>query len=195
MNRAPAPSVPRKPPLLRRLGPALGRRARLAWRRLRHPRARFGAGCDIRRGLCLYIEEGGRVRFGPRCVLDRDMTIEARGLLDVGAGTIFGHHVTLGVNERVSIGDDCLIAEMVAIRDHDHRHDRLDVPIRDQGSVSAPVTIGRNVWLGGKVTVLKGVTIGDNAIVGANAVVSRDIPANAIAVGVPARVIRMREAS
>jgi acetyltransferase-like isoleucine patch superfamily enzyme len=56
----------------------------------------------------------------------------------------------------------------------------------------APVRIGRNVWLGAKVTVSKGVAIGDNAIVGANAVVTHDIPPNAIAAGVPARIIRMR---
>ena len=82
---------------------------------------------------------------------------------------------------------------LVAIRDHDHRFDGpLAVPIREQGHVCAPVTIGDNVWLAGKSTVLKGVTIGDNAVVGANAVVTRDIPANAVAMGVPARVIRYR---
>jgi acetyltransferase-like isoleucine patch superfamily enzyme len=135
---------------------------------------------------------GGHVSIGDRCILDRDMTIECRGSLTVGDRTIFGHHCTLAASESIEIGEDCLIAEMVSIRDHDHRFDRLDVPVREQGSVSAPVRIGRNVWLGAKVTVVKGVTIGDNAIVGANAVVTRDIPANAIAVGVPARVIRMR---
>jgi acetyltransferase-like isoleucine patch superfamily enzyme len=83
---------------------------------------------------------------------------------------------------------------MVSIRDHDHCFDRLDIPVREQGAVSAPITIGRNVWIGAKVTVTKGISIGDNAIVGANAVVTKDIPANAIAVGIPARVIRTRQA-
>jgi acetyltransferase-like isoleucine patch superfamily enzyme len=94
--------------------------------------------------------------------------------------------------ESIEIGEDCLIAEMVSIRDHNHRFDRLDVPVRCQGMASAPIRIGRNVWIGGKATIIKGVTIGDNAVIGANAVVTHDVPANSIAVGVPARVIKVR---
>ena len=111
----------------------------------------------------------------------------------MGARTIFGHHCTLAALDSLRIGEDCLLAEMVSIRDHDHRFDDLEIPIREQGAVSAPVVLGKNVWLGAKVTVLKGVTIGDNAIVGAGAVVTKDIPENAICAGVPARVIRLRD--
>jgi len=182
-----------EPPVLMRIGGGLGRRVRLFWARLRFPRARFGAACDVRSGLRLRLGPGASADFGPRCVLDNDLTIECTGRLEVGARTIFGHHCTLAACESVDIGEDCLIAEMVSIRDHDHCFDRLDVPTRDQGAAVAPVRIGRNVWLGTKVTVTKGVCIGDNAVVGANAVVTRDIPANAVAVGIPARVVRMRE--
>jgi len=181
------------PPAWQRLGPALARRLRLSWMRLRFPRARFGAGCDIQRGFHLVLGPEARLVVGRRCVLDRDMTIECRGTLEIGDRTIFGHHCTLGVVDSVVIGPDCLIAEMVAIRDHDHRFDGPPgVPVREQGTVCAPVRIGSNVWLAGKATVLKGVTIGDSAVVGANAVVTKDIPAYAVAVGVPARVIRYR---
>lgn len=134
----------------------------------------------------------GAVSFGERCILDRSLTIESEGVLKVGDRTIFGHHCTVAAVESVEIGEDCLIAEMVSIRDHDHCFDRTDVPIRDQGSIKAPVRIGNNVWLGSKVTVVRGVSIGDNAIVGANSVVTKDIPANAIAVGAPAKVVRIR---
>ena len=160
--------------------------------RLRYPRARFGARCDIRRRFEMRMEVFARVEFGEHCVLDSDMTVECMGALRIGARTIFGHHCTLAAREAVTIGEDCLIAEMVSIRDHDHSFGRLDVPTREQGFAIAPVRIGNNVWLASKVTVTKGVTIGDNAIVGANAVVTHDIPANAIAVGVPAHVLRMR---
>lgn len=182
-----------KPPTLERLAAALARRASLACARLRFPRARFGARTDVRRGFRLTLGRNARLTVGERCILDRDMTIECQGTLAIGDRTIFGHHCTLASRDSLIIGRDCLIAEMVAIRDHDHRFDGpLPVPIREQGHVCAPVTIGDNVWLAGKVTVLKGVTIGDNAVVGANAVVTRDIPANAVAVGIPARVIRYR---
>jgi acetyltransferase-like isoleucine patch superfamily enzyme len=181
-----------KPPFHLRLTRAANRYWRLAWMRTMNRRARFGAGCDIRRGSTLVMERNGWVEFGPNCILDRFLTVECVGVLRVGANVIFGHNCTIAARESILIGDDCLIAEMVSIRDHDHRLDRLDVPTRDQGAVCSPVRIGRNVWLGSKVTVLKGVTIGENAVIGANSVVTRDIPANAVAVGAPAKVIRFR---
>ena len=143
----------------------------------------------------MRLEKEARVEFGRQCILDRSLNIECHGTLMVGARTIFGHHCTVVAEQQVEIGADCLIAEMVAIRDHDHCFDRLDIPVREQGMVVSPVRIGNNVWLASKVTVTRGVTIGDNAIVGANAVVTRDIPANAIAVGIPARIVKMRDGS
>lgn len=168
------------------------RRMRLLYLRLRFPSVKFGSQCDIRGGLQLQLRPGADLRFGSECVVDRQMTIECEGTLHIGERTIFGHHCTVAARSSVIIGPDCLIAEMVSIRDHNHRFDRLDIPVREQGNEVGAVRIGRNVWLGGKVTVVSGVTIGDNAIIGANAVVTRDIPANAIAVGVPAKVIRFR---
>ena len=170
----------------------IARRARRKYLQARYPRAQLGAHCDVRSGLHLMLGRDADFRVGEGCVLDRDMTIECRGILHIGQRVIFGHHCTLGVRESLIIGDDALLAEMVSIRDHDHRFDALDTPIREQGMICAPIVIGRNVWIGAKVSVVKGVTIGDNAIIGANAVVTRDIPANAIAAGVPARVIKMR---
>jgi acetyltransferase-like isoleucine patch superfamily enzyme len=177
---------------VRRLLPALRRRARLARARVRHPRVRFGPRCDVRPGLSVVAAPGASVSFGEGCVLDRGLTVESRGRLSVGDRVIFGHHVTIAVHDSVTIGADSLLAEMVSIRDHDHAFADPDVPIRDQGVVVAPVVIGRDVWIGGKATVVRGVTIGDKAVIGAGAVVTRDVPAGAIAVGVPARVVGYR---
>jgi len=66
------------------------------------------------------------------------------------------------------------------------------VPIKDQGIVKRPVRIGPDVWLGTKATVLRGVEIGRGSVIGANSVVTRDVPDYAIAVGVPAKVVRSR---
>lgn len=178
--------------LLSRANALASRRARLKYLQARFRGASFGPGCDIRAGLHLVLGPDAKLEIGEGAILDRFMTIECTGRLFIGARVIFGHHCTLASRENVEIGDDSLLAEMVSIRDHDHRFERLDVPIREQGADVAPVVIGRNVWIGAKVSVVKGVTIGDNAIIGANAVVTRDIPANAIAVGIPARVIKMR---
>ena len=162
--------------------------ARIRWRHVG-----FGSRCDVRRGLAIVLHSGGEISFGERCVLDRYLTVECAGELVVGARTIFGHHCTIAANESVRIGEDCLIAEMVSIRDHDHATSDPTRPYRTQGHVTAAVLIGNNVWLGSKVVVVHGVHIGDNAVIGAGAVVTRDVPPNSLAVGVPARVVRERD--
>lgn len=178
--------------MMSRILRALGRRLRLYYLRLRFPRARFGSRCDIRPGLSLLIGRKACLAVGSRCVLDRAMTIECHGRLTIGDRVVFGHHCTLAALEEVIIGDYCMIAEQVSIRDHDHCFEGAG-PVCHQGFKVAPVHIGKNVWIGAKATITRGVTIGDNAVIGANAVVTKDIPAQAVAVGVPARVIRTHE--
>jgi acetyltransferase-like isoleucine patch superfamily enzyme len=168
------------------------RRLGLRWFRMWHPRVKFGPLCDVRPPTSFLVAADAAVEFGAGCILDRGIVVECRGRLTVGDRTIFGHHCTIAVSETVDIGDDCLIAEMVSIRDHDHAFEDGTIPIVEQGRRTGRVTIGDNVWLGSKVTVTSGVTIGDNTIVGANAVVTGDLPADSVAIGIPARVIRKR---
>ncbi len=170
----------------------LRRRAGLVLTRLRHRRVRFGSRCDVRPGSRFLVGRGVDVVFGPGCVLDYGLTVECRGRLEVGERTVFGHHCTIASDESISIGRDCLIAEMVSIRDHDHAFSSTEMSIIDQGRATAPVRIGDNVWIGGKATITKGVTIGANTVVGAHAVVTTDLPADCVAVGIPARVLRER---
>src|SRR4029079_17879583 len=87
----------------------------------------------------------------------------------------------------ITIGDGTLIGHGSTLTTLNHHED----PDRRSDMVPAPIRIGRKVWLGAAVTVVPGVTIGDGAIVGAVAVVTQDVPANAIGAGVPAKVIRM----
>lgn len=173
----------------------LGRDVRLLLANARSPRARFGAGCDVRRDLEVRVEGDGRITVGAGCVLDRGLVLWSAGLLRVGPRTVFGHHCTVAAAESVTIGADCLIAEGVSIRDHDHAFDRLDVTVREQGRRTAAVCIGSDVWLGAKATVVRGVTIGDHAVIGAGAVVTHDVPAYAVALGVPARIVSDRRGS
>ena len=175
-----------------RLRGFLRRRLGLLLVRASHPKVSFGPRCDVRSGARFTVARGAMVVFGPRCVLDHGFTLEATGRLTVGDRTVFGHHCTVAADDRVAIGRDCLIGELVSIRDHDHAFDRADLPILDQGRRSAPVVIGDDVWIGAKATITAGVTIGDGAVVGAHAVVTHDLPAGCIAVGVPARVVKMR---
>lgn len=86
----------------------------------------------------------------------------------------------------IVIGDDCLIGHNVVLATLNHALD----PAHRGDMHPAPVVIGSNVWLGANVTVLPGVTIGDDAVVGAASVVTRDVPVGAVVVGSPARVVR-----
>ena len=86
----------------------------------------------------------------------------------------------------ITIGDDCLIGHNVVLATLNHGF----APDRRKDMHPAPIVIGRNVWIGASATVLPGVSIGDNAIIAAGAVVTKDIPANTVAGGVPAKVLR-----
>ena len=88
----------------------------------------------------------------------------------------------------VTIGDDCFVGPNVSIYTACHSTNPGERNTRKEWAL--PVTIGNNVWIGGSVTILPGVTIGDNCSIGAGSVVTRDIPADSVAVGNPARVIR-----
>ncbi|GAC23344.1 galactoside O-acetyltransferase [Paraglaciecola mesophila KMM 241] len=86
-----------------------------------------------------------------------------------------------------------MIADAVSIRDTDHKHDKIGVPMIEQGIVTAPVIIKDNVWIGYGVTILKGVEIGEGSIVAAGSVVTKNIPPYSIAGGIPSKVIKMRK--
>lgn len=92
----------------------------------------------------------------------------------------------------VTIGSDVSIAHGVTIMSEEHEYADHDLPIKDQGKRFAPVVIEDNVWIGAKAVILSGVTVHTGAIIGAGAVVTKDIPENAVAAGVPARVIKIR---
>ena len=112
--------------------------------------------------------------------------------------TDYGKNITLGkgvfINEGccfqdqggIEIGDDVLIGQQVVIATLNHDL----APNKRANMIPAPVKIGNNVWIGAHATILAGVTIGDNAVVAAGAVVTKDVPANTVVAGVPAKVIK-----
>ena len=107
---------------------------------------------------------------------------------------MLGQECTISAYQHVSIGRECVIADRVMMIDFDHGMVEVERPIREQGIYKRDVNIGNNVWIGYGACILRGVTVGDNAVIGTNAVVTKDVPANAVVGGVPARVLRMREA-
>jgi acetyltransferase-like isoleucine patch superfamily enzyme len=132
---------------------------------------------------------GRWVHFGVDCALRCH-----EGTLTLGDKSVLARDISINCYLDVEIGDSALIADGVYISDFDHKFTDLNTPIKDQGIAKSRVRIERDVWLGTKVTVSRGVTIGEGAVIGANAVVTRDVPPYAVAVGVPARVVKDRRA-
>ena len=112
----------------------------------------------------------------------------------IGEKTVIGQECTISAYKRVRIGEQCVVADRAMFIDFDHGIVEVERPIRAQGIYKRDVEVGSNVWIGYGACILRGVRVGDNSVVGTNAVVTRDVPANAVVGGIPARVIRMREA-
>ncbi|KAB8164661.1 sugar O-acetyltransferase [Streptomyces sp. 3MP-14] len=108
--------------------------------------------------------------------------------LSVGDRTFINYNLTALDVAPITIGADCQLGPNVQLLTPIHPLD--PGPRRDKLEAAKPITIGDNVWLGGGAIVLPGVTIGNNSVIGAGAVVTRDIPADVLALGSPARVIR-----
>lgn len=111
--------------------------------------------------------------------------------ISIGAGTFINFGLTALDVAPITIGKQCQIATHVQLLTAWHPLE--SGPRRDGLEAASPITIGDNVWLGGGVIVLPGVTIGDNSVVGAGSVVTKDVPANVVVVGSPARVIKHLE--
>ena len=95
-----------------------------------------------------------------------------------------------GKNSKIIIGEDCLISYHVHIRTTTHNYEDKNVLIRNQGHKENDIIIGNDVWIGFGAQIMSGITIEDGAVIAAGAVVTKDVPANMIAAGVPAKVIR-----
>jgi acetyltransferase-like isoleucine patch superfamily enzyme len=145
--------------------------------------------------VTLEIGKQARLRLGRWSWIGDGTKIRCHeGEVEIGAKTVMGQECTISAYQHVSIGEQCIVADRVMLIDFDHNVAEVERPIRLQGIYKRDVRVGSNVWIGYGAQILRGVTIGDNAIIGASSVVTRDVPANAVVAGAPARIIRMREA-
>lgn len=131
----------------------------------------IGEGCRIWHGVELH-SWGGHIRIGNYSSLNPYCILYGHGGLDIGS------HVR--------------IATHVVIVASNHRFDLHEIDIADQGITTKGIVIEDNVWIGAGVTVLDGVRIGRGAVIAAGAVISKDVPPNALIAGVPGRILRMR---
>jgi acetyltransferase-like isoleucine patch superfamily enzyme len=162
------------------------------WRRLwSHARLRAALGTGVDASVVslgpVELHGSRRITLGRQLYLYPGQYWETReaGSISIGDRVVLSRGVHLVAYAGLSIGAGSMIGEYASLRDANHL--RGQRRLRDCGHLAAPITIGREVWIGRGAVVLAGVSIGDGAVVAANAVVNRDVAAGAVVGGVPAR--------
>jgi acetyltransferase-like isoleucine patch superfamily enzyme len=168
---------------------------RWAWLRLRwRGRLQTDGLCFVGPGVKFEIGRGAAVRLGRWCWIGHGTKIRAHeGVVKIGAKSVLGQECTISSFQHVEVGRECIVADRVMMIDFDHGVVEVERPIRLQGIYKRDVKVGHNCWIGYGACILRGVTVGDNSVIGTSSVVTKDLPANSVSAGVPARVLRMRE--
>ncbi len=165
----------------------------------------IGKRYNIMPGSLILLSDGSNakdIELGEFVTLYGTLQSQHHGKIRMGSYTRLGKNSIIRCVDRVVVGDYTAIADHVVISDNGNhpidpvfrrkmKEDALDGDMRLwKHSDHAPVTIGENVWVCEGARINRGVTIGDNAIIAAGAIVTKDVPANTIAAGIPAKVIR-----
>lgn len=111
----------------------------------------------------------------------------------IGNNVGIGEFAYLGGAGGLEIGDECIIGQYWSCHPENHNHEDLEIPIRHQGVCRKGITIGKNCWIGSKVTILDGVNIDNGCIIAAGSVVTKSFPENSIIGGVPAKLLKNRK--
>lgn len=130
-------------------------------------------------------------RTGEEITVNQPFRCDYGRNIEVGERFFANFNLVILDEARVTFGNDCFVGSNVSI--YTACHDTHPVERNSRREWAEPVSIGHNCWIGGSVTILPGVTIGDNVTIGAGSVVVHDIPANSIAVGNPCRVVKKVE--
>ena len=169
--------------------------ARWLWLKLRwRGRLKTDGLCFVCPGVTIEIGRGATLHLGRWSWIGHGCKIRAHeGEVHIGAKTVLGQECTISAFQHVSIGRECIVADRVMLIDFDHGVVEQDRPVRQQGIYKRDVRVGHNAWIGYGVSILRGTTVGDNCVLGTSTVVTKDVPDNAVAAGVPVRVLRMRK--
>ncbi len=189
----------------------------LLLRRAFYPRVLGRVGRNVVFGTNVTLRHPHKIFIGDNVVIDDNCLLDAKGDtnrgITIGSGVFIGRNtilhckngdITIGdeanigfncdiaSSNRITIGAKVLIAAYSYLIGGGHDYSQTDTPIMDQRRIANGIAIGDRCWIGAHVTVMDGVTVGEETIIGTGAVVNDNLPARAVAVGMPARVIRQR---
>jgi acetyltransferase-like isoleucine patch superfamily enzyme len=189
----------------------------LVLRKTFYPLLLGSCGRNVIFGQNVVLRHPHKIHIGSDVVVDDNCLLDAKGSSNrgirisdgvfIGRNTILsckngdielGDHANIGFNcelfsaSRVTVGSGALLAAYTYVIGGDHDFSDPSKPVLDQPRTSAGVTIGPGAWIGAGAKILDGVTVGHHAVIGAGAVVRADVPAHAVAVGVPARIVSSR---
>ncbi|MBI4985092.1 MAG: acyltransferase [Rhodocyclales bacterium] len=157
-----------------------------------HERIRLGRKCKIHDAASLDATRGALIDLGDQVTINRYAYLQGdRGGIRLGNRVEINNFTIVNGTGGVVVGDDTLIGPGVRLISYQHGI-AAGASIRSQPTIAEPIRVGSGVWIGANAVVLAGVTIGDGAVIGAGAVVTRDVAADAVVAGVPARVIKNR---
>jgi acetyltransferase-like isoleucine patch superfamily enzyme len=175
------------------LGPKLSSRLRKWWVLYRHPlgTVRFEEPIYLGPGFSLHMPGEGTFIAGPGTDFRRDFhaEIEGNGRIVIGTSVAFTDGAVIQCGTSVEIGDRTMFGPLTTIVDGDHRYEDVERPILAQGNDYRPVTIGADVWVGARATIV-GASVETRAVVAAGAVVTTDVPPYTVVGGVPARPLK-----
>lgn len=159
---------------------------------------RFGRGVTLERGVIIDglsrkgIELGDNVMIGPYSVIRASMLSNLGDGVRMGRNSSVDAYSYIGAAALVSIGENVIMGQHIAFHAENHNYDRLDVPIRDQGTRRVGIVIEDDCWVGANTTFLDGAHVGRGCVIAAGSIVRGDILPYSVAAGVPARVIKSR---
>jgi acetyltransferase-like isoleucine patch superfamily enzyme len=168
-----------------------------SWRNARM--IRFGRGITIERGVILDglsrrgVEIGDDVMIGAYCFIRASMLSNLGEGLSIGKKSSLDAYSFIGAGGGVFIGDCVIMGQHVSFHAENHQYDRLDVPIREQGTTRRGIVVEDDCWVGSNVTFLDGAHVGQGCVIAAGTVVRGEIPEYSVVAGVPGRVLKSRK--
>lgn len=143
---------------------------------------------SIRGSLKVEVIGEGKINIGKFLMSRGPLYLKTvnNGTLTIGDNVFFNHNCSITCAEKIVIGNHCMFANNLVIIDHDHKVKEAGVTSE---LISQPIVIEDRVWCGANVTITKGVHIGFGAVIAAGAVVTKDVPANVVVAGVPAKIM------